>query len=113
MEVRIEIIGGVMVARLSGELDIAVADKLRSSMEKELDNSPLIKNIILNLDRVSYIDSSGLGVILGRYRRISKNGGRMFLVGASPHIRNVLELSGLLSIIQECPSESAALDLAV
>ncbi|MFZ5649800.1 MAG: anti-sigma F factor antagonist [Bacillota bacterium] len=113
MDIQIEITGGAMVVRLSGEIDLAVADTLRNSLESQLDNNPQVKNIILNLDRVTYIDSSGLGVMLGRYRRLSKHGGRMFIVGAAPQVKKVLDLSGLLNIMQECPSESSALDLAV
>ncbi|MFZ5647765.1 MAG: STAS domain-containing protein [Bacillota bacterium] len=113
MDIQIEINGGAMVVRLSGEIDLAVADTLRNSLESELDNNPQAKNIVLNLDRVSYIDSSGLGVMLGRYRRISRHGGRMFIVGAAPQVRKVLDLSGLLNIMQECPSETSAMEFAV
>lgn len=113
MEIQIEITGGALVVRLSGEIDLAVADTLRNSLESQLDSNPQVKNIVLNLNRVTYIDSSGLGVMLGRYRRLSKQGGRMFIVGAAPQVKKVLDLSGLLNIMQECPSESSAVDLAV
>ncbi|MCL6612113.1 MAG: anti-sigma factor antagonist [Peptococcaceae bacterium] len=112
MELQVEIKGGAMLVRLAGEIDLAVADTLRTSLEEELDRNPGVRNIVINLGGVRYIDSSGLGVLLGRYRRISGDGGRMFIVGASPQVRRIVEMSGLLNIMQEFPSEADALNHA-
>lgn len=113
MDIHIEIKEKSMLVRLKGEIDLAVADTLRESLEKELDSNSQIKYLIINLSNVTYIDSSGLGVILGRYRRVTKYGGRVFIVGARAQVRKVLDLSGLLNIMQECPSEASALELAM
>ncbi|MFZ5597658.1 MAG: STAS domain-containing protein [Bacillota bacterium] len=113
MDLQIVIKNSTLVVRPSGEIDLAVTDILRKSLDMELNNNPEVKNIIINLGGVTYIDSSGLGVILGRYRRISRCGGKMFIVGAAPNIRNILEISGLLNIMEECPTEESALSLAV
>ncbi len=113
MDIHIEVKEKTLLVRLTGEIDLAVADTLRKSLEQELDSNHLIINLIINLTGVTYIDSSGLGVILGRYRRVSKYGGRVFIVGACAQVRKVLDLSGLLNIMKECPSEASALDLAV
>jgi len=112
LDMHIEVKEKSMLVRLKGEIDLAVADTLRESLEKELDDNSLIKNLIINLTGVTYIDSSGLGVILGRYRRVSRYGGKVFIVGATAQVRKILDLSGLLNIMQECPSEASALDFA-
>lgn len=112
MDLKKEISGNVLLVRLAGELDLAVTDKIRNAMDEELEEGR-IKNIVINLAEVSFIDSAGLGVLLGRYRKISRSGGKMFLVAASPRIRKILELSGLLNIMTECPDEQRAMDLAV
>jgi stage II sporulation protein AA (anti-sigma F factor antagonist) len=112
MDLQIEINGSVLLARLSGEIDLAVTDAIRSAMDAELEGSR-IKNIIINLSAVAFIDSTGLGVLLGRYRKIARSGGKMFLVAASPQVRRILEISGLLTIMTECPDEKRAMDLAV
>ncbi|MCL5057864.1 MAG: anti-sigma F factor antagonist [Actinobacteria bacterium] len=112
MDLQKEISKEVLLVRLSGEIDLAVTDTLRDSLDEELERDSPVKNIIVNLSGVTFIDSSGLGVMLGRYRKISKAGGKMFIVGASPQVRRILEISGLLNIMKECPDEERAMCLA-
>lgn len=96
----IEVRGNVLIARLYGELDMQVTDNLRAALETALDQSGAT-SIVFDLSNVSFIDSSGLGVILGRYRRIADRGGKMAFVGVEPAVRRVLELSGVLRISSE------------
>lgn len=96
-----------LFVRPGGELDLSIADFLRNNLEEHLDREP-IKNIVFNLKKVSFVDSSVLGVMLGRYKRISKNGGRVLIVSPQPQVRKILELSGLLRIMNEYDSEAEA-----
>ncbi len=106
-----EVRGNVLIARLHGELDMRVADEMRAALETALDQSGAT-HIVFDLSDVSFIDSSGLGVILGRYRRISDRGGKMAFVGVEPAVRRVLELSGVLRISSEYDDDmQAAADL--
>lgn len=109
MDLQVEVVGGAVLARLAGEIDLAVADALRSSLEKALDQNAGARKMVINLSGVKYIDSSGLGVLLGRYRRLSREGGGMCIVGAPPQVRKILEMSGLLRIMREFPSEAEAI----
>ncbi|MCL6560524.1 MAG: anti-sigma F factor antagonist [Firmicutes bacterium] len=109
MQIDIEMMDETMVVRPSGELDLAVADSLRGTLEEALDGQP-VRNLVFNLARVTFIDSSGLGVLLGRYKRVSRNGGHVYIVGAQPQVRRIIELSGLFRIMGEYPSEVEALD---
>ncbi|MCL6638747.1 MAG: anti-sigma F factor antagonist [Firmicutes bacterium] len=109
MELDLELRNNTLVARAGGELDLASAGRFRAALEEALDRHP-VRNIVFNLERVTFIDSSGLGVLLGRYKRIAKSGGRVLIVGAQPQVRRILELSGLLRIMGEFASEEEALD---
>jgi stage II sporulation protein AA (anti-sigma F factor antagonist) len=109
MDVQTEIRGNAVLARLSGEIDLAGADNLRNSLESALDDNLGARHLIVNFSDVTYIDSSGLGVLLGRYKRVTRNGGKVFIVGAVPQVRKILEMSGLLHIMPECSSEKDAL----
>lgn len=100
--------GNTLIARLSGELDLQVADELRTRLDRVLDETAPV-NLMLNLEAVSFLDSSCLGVILGRYKRISGGSGEMVFVCVPPGIRRVLELSGLLRIGREYATEVEAL----
>ena len=108
MILQVEDKGCSLVARLTGEIDLQVADALRTALDRAMGERGT-RHLVLNLSRVSLIDSSGLGVILGRYRRLLHSGGRVGLVGLAPTVRRVLELSGLLRIMREYASEGEAL----
>lgn len=108
MTVGMECKEGALVVRPRGELDLGVADELRNKMERALDENP-VRHLVINLENVSFIDSSGLGVILGRYKKVAMSGGRVSLVKASPQVRKVMEMSGLLRIMKEFASEEEAL----
>jgi len=108
MEIESRVVNGVLVLRPAGELDLHTAEKLRSEADRVL-SSGEARDLVLNLDGVTFIDSSGLGAILGRYRLVSYHGGRACLVGDASKVKGVLELSGLLKIMALYPSERAAL----
>ncbi|NLG79384.1 MAG: anti-sigma factor antagonist [Firmicutes bacterium] len=101
-------IGNVLVVRLSGELDLGTAPEFRAKLEEELDAKPDITRIFLVLRDVTFIDSSGLGAILGRYRRLRAHGGGLFAIAPSPQVRKVFDLSGLTSIIPVYETEDEA-----
>lgn len=105
----VELKQDILFVRLSGELDLGVADYLRNALEEALDREPA-RNLVFNLARVSFIDSSGLGVLLGRYKRVSRNGGKVLIVSPQPQVRRILDLSGLLRVMGEFPSETEALE---
>ena len=68
-----------------------------------------IRHIVLNLEHVSFMDSSGLGVILGRYKQIKQVNGEMVVCAISPPIQRLFDLSGLFKIIRLEPTEENAL----
>jgi len=98
-----------LVVRPSGDLDLGVADTFRSALEEAL-NREQARNLVFNFSKVSFVDSSVLGVMLGRYKRISRSGGKVFIVSPQPQVRRVFELSGLLRIMEEHSSEDGALE---
>jgi stage II sporulation protein AA (anti-sigma F factor antagonist) len=100
---------GVLIVRVDGELDMHVADEFRKTVDDALEDSG-VKYILLSLKGVTFIDSSGLGVILGRYKKVSALGGRMATANARPQVAKVLEFSGLSKIMNMFGSEAEALE---
>lgn len=98
----------ILISRVSGELDLVSADNFRLLVDKELENED-IKKLVLNLKEVNFIDSSGLGAILGRYKKMVQKGGVMNIVEANPHVQRILELSGIMRIMKVYTSELEAL----
>jgi stage II sporulation protein AA (anti-sigma F factor antagonist) len=99
----------VLIVRLTGELDHHTAEKLRAEWKDMLYEHP-VKHIILNLEGVSFMDSSGLGVILGRYKEVLQLGGEMVVCSISPSIHRLFEMAGLFKIIRLAEDESFALE---
>ncbi|MGO0122882.1 STAS domain-containing protein [Desulfothermobacter acidiphilus] len=89
----------VLWARLSGEIDLRVAETLRRELEGALDRYS-VRFLVFDLSAVSFIDSTGLGVILGRYKRVTATGGKVLFAAPSYQVKRVLELAGVLRL---CP----------
>ena len=106
----LEVVSGVLIVRLRGELDHHTAESLRQQMEEKILKGQ-VQNIILSLEHLHFMDSSGLGVILGRYKQITSRGGEMIVCSVNPLIRRLFELSGLFKIIKIRESEGEALQL--
>jgi stage II sporulation protein AA (anti-sigma F factor antagonist) len=100
---------GVLLVRVEGELDMHVATEFRETVDHALELSG-VKHVLFNLEAVKFIDSSGLGVLLGRYKKISGLGGIMSATQIQPQVLQIFELSGLLKIIKLYHSEKEALE---
>ena len=96
-----------LVVQADGELDLVSAQSFRETVDRAIEEIAGL-NIIIDLSRVTFIDSSGLGVILGRYRMIKAKNGEMILCGLNKNVNRVLEMSGLLSFIHICENMHAA-----
>lgn len=101
-------VGANLVTRLTGELDLVAAAEFRRVVDDLLDRRKA-RHLVVNLERVTFLDSSFLGALLGRYRRLHMEGGRLILVGTPRSVRPTLEAAGLYQIVTEYPSESDAL----
>lgn len=84
---------GSVIFRLKGELDHHSVKEIRETIDgKLIDYRPL--SVILDLSGVTFTDSAGLGLVLGRYTRISGYGGKMKLTGVSDEFMKILRLAG-------------------
>ncbi|WP_027724412.1 anti-sigma F factor antagonist [Tuberibacillus calidus] len=108
LSVDLEIKQEVLCIRLEGELDHHTADILRERVTEAL-NQHLIRHILLNLERLEFMDSSGLGVILGRYKEIAAMGGEMVVCSISAPVKRLFEMSGMFKIIRFEEDEAYAL----
>ncbi len=101
-------IGQNLVVRLEGELDLVAAAEFKALVDDLLDRRKA-RNLYVNLERVTFLDSSFLGALLGRFRRIQQSGGRMGVIRPAGAIRPTLELSGIFRTMEEFGSEREAL----
>lgn len=108
LSIDLEVKHNVLCIRLVGELDHHTAEDLRTRVTDSLEKNS-INHIILNLEHLSFMDSSGLGVILGRYKQIKNAGGEMVVCSISPAVKRLFDMSGLFKIIRLEESEQFAL----
>jgi len=84
--------GGVAIIDLAGRvMQAAGADAVRDAIEAELDDG--YKNIVLNLDGVDFIDSSGLGALASSFITVAKLGGRMKLLNTQSRVNSMLQVT--------------------
>ena len=87
-----------LVVRVDGELDHHVAARIRESVDRELNRTGAI-NVAFDFSNVTFMDSSGIGVIMGRHKITKALGGRVIIYGASDAVRRLIMMSGINSLV--------------
>ena len=90
--------GNLLIVELSGELDHHSAQEVRVKIDDRLDRFN-IKKLVFDFSEVSFMDSSGIGVIIGRYKKISVRNGVVAIASVSRSIKRIFELSGMFKVI--------------
>ncbi len=98
MEIILDVIGDTLVAELFGEIDHNQAGEARERIDRALENY-MAKNFIFDFSKVTFMDSSGIGMVLGRYRKMGEKPGNMAIVGCTKIVRNILNMAGVFSIV--------------
>ena len=99
-----------LVVDLIGELDHHYADLVRTKIDDRIDRDD-IRNVVLNFSEVTFMDSSGIGAIVGRYKRIKNKKGKLCIANSRDNVSKVLELSGLLKVIDYYDNVTEALEV--
>ena len=87
-------------AELYGELDEYSAEYVRISLDDQLKTvNRNKKKLILDFSNVSFMDSTGIGVLLGRYNKFSKNNINIYIKNPTSYVNRIFEMSGIYQII--------------
>lgn len=97
MEIRFDMIDDVLVPVLIGELDHHSFAETRDSIDQTY-KAFKARHIILSFEELSFMDSSGVGLIMGRYNKVREQKGKIAIIGCSDHILRILELAGIFTI---------------
>ena len=94
MAIEVNVTGEVVTAYLKGELDHHSAREMREEIDNAVElNMPTL--LVLNFSEISFMDSSGIGLVMGRYRNLLKTGAELHITGVSQNIYKVMKLAGL------------------
>ena len=99
MELNAQKRGPRLFVQLSGELDHHSAEQTRIMLDTLLKDVS-VSELILDLSGMSFMDSAGLGVILGRFRKLSMRGGRLVVKGMNASVDRIFQMSGLYAIVE-------------
>ena len=90
---------GAAVAKLTGEIDHHNAKELRAELDRFI-VTVQPKELTMDFGGITFMDSSGIGLIMGRSRLMKECGGRLEVSDPQPYIRRVLKLSGIERIVK-------------
>ncbi len=91
--------GDTATARLFGELDHSSALSVRNSIDAIIADRH-VRRIIFDLSGLNFMDSSGLGVIMGTYKRLAARGGEVAVKNVPAAINRIFDISGIYSIVK-------------
>ena len=99
MPVTVKRKNSILTAFIKGEIDHHTAPEIRESIDDAFVTAGNTELLVLDFSDVTFMDSSGIGLIMGRYRLASGYGARVTITEASGYIKRVIKIAGLDSIV--------------
>lgn len=91
---------GVMIYYLPPELDHYAAEMIKRKSERVFEEEK-IQYLIFDFEKTTFMDSSGIGLITGRFRRVHDRGGKVYVIHVGEAIDKILNMSGIYRIIHK------------
>lgn len=88
-----------LTVRLTGELDHNVAASIREELD-ELILDPMVRRLIFDLNGLEFMDSSGIGLIIGRYKLMARRGGSVAVSCRRGRVDQIFEMAGLYQLVE-------------
>jgi stage II sporulation protein AA (anti-sigma F factor antagonist) len=89
-----------LIVKITKELDHHNAIDIREESDRILDENKL-KNMIFDFSNTVFMDSSGIGLIMGRYKKLKVLGGKVAVTGVKPAVEKILILSGVYKLVEK------------
>ena len=103
-----EVIERNLIIHVDKEVDHMSAENIRREFEQVCAKHS-IKNVIFDMSGVKFMDSSGIGMIIGRYMKVRYIGGKVAVVGVSDSIDRILRMSGVYKVVAKYDTVNDAL----
>lgn len=94
-----QVIDNCLMIRLPAEIDHYKAGYICENADRYLLREEVL-NVVFDFENTRFMDSSGIGIIMGRYRKISCFGGRVYAIHVNRQIQRILNVSGLNKIVE-------------
>lgn len=94
-----QIIDNCLMVRMPKEVDHHLASYISENADHYIMEDE-VEHVVFDFEDTRFMDSSGIGIIMGRYRKIACFGGRVYAIHVDRQIRRILDLSGLNKIVE-------------
>lgn len=102
-----EIKGRTLLIHLGEDLDHHNAVYIRETADRFMEKHP-IQNVVFDFSGVEFMDSSGIGVVMGRYKQVNYVGGKVKVAGIGKNVDRIFQMSGLYKLVERfCTAEEA------
>lgn len=108
MQIHFSIQDRNLIVKIEGEIDHHTSVEIREKVDREY-RRKRARNIIFDFSNIQFMDSSGIGVLMGRYRNVMILGGNVALYGVGDQVDRVLSISGIYKIIRNYDSMDEAM----
>ena len=88
----------LLVFKITDEIDDFSVQKIRRRADYEIERF-MPKRVVFDFDSVTFMDSAGIGLIIGRYKFVNMLGGKLELTNLTQSVKRIFEMSGILKII--------------
>lgn len=88
-----------IVVKLGRDLDHHLTEMIREDIDREAEKNN-IRKILFDFTNVNFMDSAGIGLIMGRYKRVQQKGGKIYVKGINSAVDRIFRISGLYKITE-------------
>ena len=99
MTVKFKVIANALFIYLIGELDEFSALNTRELIDKIISDYPSVNSVVFNLSGMTFMDSTGIGMLIGRYKKLKAKKITAYVESPSVSAQKILEISGLYKIM--------------
>lgn len=99
MKIKYNLVGSTLYLYLLGELDECTAPKTRDAIDKLFNEINGITRVVFNLKELTFMDSTGIGMLIGRYKKLKKSSISVYIENPSFSVEKILQVSGLYGIM--------------
>src|SRR5919197_929811 len=95
------------IVAVVGEVDLFTAPRLKAAINDAMEDGHI--RIVVDLSETTFLDSTGIGILIGTFKRLRSRDGRLTLVNTHPHIAKTFDLTGLDQLFTICRTREEAL----
>ncbi|MFT3983224.1 MAG: anti-sigma factor antagonist [Lachnospiraceae bacterium] len=94
-----QVIKSCLVIRMPKELDHHQSERIREVADAHIEGTD-ISHVIFDFEQTEFMDSSGIGVIMGRYKKVAIFGGKVMAIHVNPRMQKIFRISGLHKLVE-------------